>query len=77
MLKATVGFNYGPDNTRVNEGDEVAPDFAAAKVVKFLRDRGVLVPVASSPASATTPADPPSTTTDEAQASTEAQEGDD
>ena len=39
MLVATKGFNYGPDETRVDEGAELADDFADTATVEYLISR--------------------------------------
>lgn len=77
MLEATVGFNYGPDNARVNAGDRVPEDFTSQKVAKKLLSRGVLVPVteATAPVGEKTDQTPSPNTPDEPEAPTEAQGG--
>jgi hypothetical protein len=45
MLNANRGFNYGPDDKRVEPGTHLDDDFADAGTVDLLLSKGVLTPV--------------------------------
>lgn len=45
MLKVTRGFNYGPDDTRVEAGALIADDALPADVAQELYAKGVLVTI--------------------------------